>query len=515
MTRLTAPPSGLQLSLPPGRRGPDRGEVARAAVAQFKGAVAQGRSTEAAANLLLQGAYSARHLGTLNAVVSHYQTVLAEQGLAPWPLSYDKVVEWLVHKHEVVLAAGETRAADHYSGALSDLLAGARTRGERPLADWERGRLAQICVTLSNATPLTERRQAIHLTDVALEVMERQVPRLPWARQVLTMARVMLAGKLRSGPVVAMRWENVTEGVDADGQPWLRLKFPWEKTERDRIAVLRPDPDPQVCGYRALLAWRESTQGSAAGAGAQHASGPVFPHLDPRTHAVDRGQCMTQPQFSSRMQMLARAAGLPDAERYTGHIGRSGGATRALLDGAAPEEVMHQGRWRSRSSFNKYDRRDSDAAVRAGLAPLLVRARAGAGPGRGRPVAPPPPSPPRAPPAEASRAPGPARSVRIEPAAGAMRALNMSDEADASEESSRGLRGDPDDCASGGSATGTDDDPSLDEAAAAEAARRASEEWFELNGVPAEWRDRSWLPTPEAGKRDRLDLAGYPDFDGN
>lgn len=467
---------------------------------QFKDALALGRPPEAAASLLVQGAYSARHLATLHAVVGHYETELSSLGEAPWPMEYGKVLQWLVRKHEAVIAAGESRAADHYSGALSDLLAGARARGMPPLAEAARRQLGQICTTLSNATPQTERRQAIHLTDAALEVMEPLAARLPWARQVLTLARVTLAATLRSGSVAELRWENVTEETGADGQPCMKLKLPWEKQERDRSAVLRPDPDPVVCGYRALSAWRQSTQGVAAGGGEGRARGPVFPHLDPRTSAVDWGQCMTQSQFSSRMQMLARAAGLPDAEQYTGHGGRSGAATRALLSGDAPEKVMHAGRWRSRSSFNRYDRTDSDAAVRAGLAPLLAAVRAGAGQGEARPSIIRQPSPPRAPRLEAPGASGPAPSASLEPAAGSRRALEWSDGADASEEAGRRSRGDLAG-ASGSSASGTDDEPSLDEDAATEAARRASELWYEQNGVPDEWRGKPWMGTPPPGQR--------------
>ena len=515
-TRLrepTAPQSVPRLSLPVARGRLDRGQVALAAVAQYKDAVAAGASKDVAAGLLAQGAYSAQHLRTLEATAVHYEVALRGQSEDPWPLTAGKVTQWLVLKFEAVLAAGETRAADHYSGALSDLLAAARLRDQPALPESERGRLSQVCVALSNATPLTARRQATHLTDVALEVMEQVTPRLPWARQVLTMARVMMSGNLRSGPVVGLLWEHVTEGLDAGGRPTLELRFPWEKTEREHLATLRPDPDARVCGYTALRAWRASAphgvgDGAGAGGASAAARGVVFPHLDPRTHAADWTRSMSQAQFSSRMQMLAREAGLPNPERYTGHVGRSGGATRALLQGAATEEVMHAGRWRSRPSFNRYDRREQDAAVRAAIEPLRrppspVRGRVDARDGHDLgPGAAAPPRPLGVPHPGALFEPGPATPARTGPAAGPVRALDLSDDGEASEESGRSSHGDggPD---SGSSASGAEDAISLEGDEAAAAARRASERWYELNGVPAEWRGRAWIGTPLPGQRGR------------
>lgn len=503
-TRPIAPPSAppLQLSLPHGRGAVDRGAVARAAVGQYQSALSAGVSRSEAVGLLVQGAYSAQHQQTLRATAAQYEAS-RPPGEAPWPLTVDKVAHWLAGKQADAVAARQTRAADYYSGALSDLLSAARLRQEEALSDVDRRRLAQICVTLSHATPQTERRQATHLTDVALEVMDRQVARLPWARQVLTLARVTLAGKLRSGPVASLHWEDVTEAVDASGQPYMLLRFAWEKTERNRSARLRLDPDPRLCAVTAVRAWRDETAGERAGRGAaagaggglavvERGRGVVFPHLDPRTAERDWTRPMTQAQFSSRLQALARAAGLPNPELYTGHAGRSGGATRALLQGDSEGEVMRQGRWRSRSSFSKYDRTDRDREVRSGIEPLLHRAHVAAAAAAASAHRPSPLG------ASQSGAPfesGPAPSERIGPAAGPVRALDMSDDGEASEEAHPQSHIDSGG-ASGSSSSGEEDDPSLAEDVSADAARRAQEAWWEQHGVAEEWRGKPWIPSP-------------------
>ena len=54
----------------------------------------------------------------------------------------------------------------------------------------------------------------------------------------------------------------------------------------------------------------------------------------------------SDPQIARRVKVIARAAGLPDWENFSGHSGRVGMARRMAQNGAPTHEIERQGRWK-------------------------------------------------------------------------------------------------------------------------------------------------------------------------
>ena len=59
-------------------------------------------------------------------------------------------------------------------------------------------------------------------------------------------------------------------------------------------------------------------------------------------------------QITNRLRRAAEAAGIPDAERVTGHSGRVGLAQRMVQKGAPMPAIMRQGRWATTRMVGRY-----------------------------------------------------------------------------------------------------------------------------------------------------------------
>ena len=55
---------------------------------------------------------------------------------------------------------------------------------------------------------------------------------------------------------------------------------------------------------------------------------------------------LSESQIARRVKVIAKAAGLPDWEFFSGHSGRVGMARRRAQNGAPTHEIERQGRWR-------------------------------------------------------------------------------------------------------------------------------------------------------------------------
>ena len=55
---------------------------------------------------------------------------------------------------------------------------------------------------------------------------------------------------------------------------------------------------------------------------------------------------LSESQIARRVKAVARAAGLPDWEHFSGHSGRVGMARRMAQNGAPTHEIERQGRWK-------------------------------------------------------------------------------------------------------------------------------------------------------------------------
>ena len=65
-------------------------------------------------------------------------------------------------------------------------------------------------------------------------------------------------------------------------------------------------------------------------------------------------------QIARRVKAVARAAGLPDWENFSGHSGRVGMARRMAQNGAPTHEIERQGRWKQGGGMvGRYTRGES------------------------------------------------------------------------------------------------------------------------------------------------------------
>ena len=55
---------------------------------------------------------------------------------------------------------------------------------------------------------------------------------------------------------------------------------------------------------------------------------------------------LSESQIARRVKAVAKAAGLPDWEFFSGHSGRVGMARRMAQNGAPTHEIERQGRWK-------------------------------------------------------------------------------------------------------------------------------------------------------------------------
>ena len=178
-----------------------------------------------------------------------------------------------------------------------------------------------------------QKRQARALTDQALAAIRATAhqPRL-WAdgkRQEspgqaqrrgdldIALCAVLRDGLLRRSEAAALTWRDVetTEDgsgrltvkhskTDQEGQGAVLYLAPQTMQDLDRIRPAQPDPAKRVFGL-----------------------GPA--------------------RLGGRVREAAQAAGLPDADLFTGHSGRVGMAQDLVKDGATLPELMQAGRWQS------------------------------------------------------------------------------------------------------------------------------------------------------------------------
>ena len=123
-------------------------------------------------------------------------------------------------------------------------------------------------------------------------------------------------GGLRRSEAVALTWGDAQHWDDGSG----------------RITVIRSKTDVEAAGdvvavtpaaMRALDAIRPEGVGS-----------------DEKVFGL------SESQIARRVKAVARAAGLPDWENFSGHSGRVGMARRMAQNGAPTHEIERQGRWK-------------------------------------------------------------------------------------------------------------------------------------------------------------------------
>ena len=73
---------------------------------------------------------------------------------------------------------------------------------------------------------------------------------------------------------------------------------------------------------------------------------------------------LSESQIARRVKAVARAAGLPDWEFFSGHSGRVGMARRMAQNSAPTHEIERQGRWKQGGGMvGRYTRGESDGSA--------------------------------------------------------------------------------------------------------------------------------------------------------
>ena len=99
------------------------------------------------------------------------------------------------------------------------------------------------------------------------------------------------------------------------------------------------------CSVSALRRWIDV---------AQVEEGPLFRGV-PRSGYISR-KAITGRTVGNAVKRAAEAAGLPQAEGYTGHFLRAGHVTQALMEGAPDAAIQAQSRHESDRAFREYVR---------------------------------------------------------------------------------------------------------------------------------------------------------------
>ena len=132
----------------------------------------------------------------------------------------------------------------------------------------------------------------------------------------LALVAVLSDAGLRRSEAVALTWGDIVRWDDGSG----RITVVRSKTDAEaQGAVVAVTP----AAIRALDALRPAGVGGDA---------KVFG--------------LSESQIARRVKAIARAAGLPDWELFSGHSGRVGMARRIAQNGAPTHEIERQGRWK-------------------------------------------------------------------------------------------------------------------------------------------------------------------------
>ena len=150
----------------------------------------------------------------------------------------------------------------------------------------------------------------------------------------VALVAVLSDAGLRRSEVAALTWGDVQRWDDGSG----RITVTRSKTDaEDQGAVVVITP----VAIKALDAIRP------AGVGGEE---KVFG--------------LSESQIARRVKVIAKAAGLPDWEFFSGHSGRVGMARRMVQNGASTHEIERQGRWKQGGGMvGRYTRGESAGAA--------------------------------------------------------------------------------------------------------------------------------------------------------
>ena len=150
------------------------------------------------------------------------------------------------------------------------------------------------------------------------------------ARFDLALVAVLSDGGLRRSEVTALTWGDVQHWDDGSG----------------RITVVRSKTDVEAEGAVVAV--------TPAAMSALDAIRPAGVGGDAKVFGL------SESQIARRVKVIAKAAGLPDWEFFSGHSGRVGMARRMAQNGAPTHEIERQGRWKQGGGMvGRYTRGES------------------------------------------------------------------------------------------------------------------------------------------------------------
>ncbi|MGH3625279.1 MAG: hypothetical protein ACRDQ5_26425, partial [Sciscionella sp.] len=150
-------------------------------------------------------------------------------------------------------------------------------------------------------------------------------------RVVLVLGLAMMG---RRSELAALTLDDVRETDDG-----LEVTVRMSKTDQDALGAVVTVPygqHPETCPVRVVRAWRDYLAERGVTTGRLLRSVTRHGHL---------GASMGADAISDVVRDRATAAGLPNAESYSAHSLRAGGATSAYKAGAPVSVIAAHGRW--------------------------------------------------------------------------------------------------------------------------------------------------------------------------
>ena len=146
----------------------------------------------------------------------------------------------------------------------------------------------------------------------------------------LALVAVLSDAGLRRSEAAALTWDDVQPWDDGSG----------------RITVVRSKTDVEAAGAVVAI-----TPAAMRALEALRPMGVV---------SSEKVFGLSESQIARRVKAVARAAGLPDWENFSGHSGRVGMARRMAQNGAPTHEIERQGRWKQGGGMvGRYTRGES------------------------------------------------------------------------------------------------------------------------------------------------------------
>ncbi|MCZ0935092.1 MAG: tyrosine-type recombinase/integrase [Gemmatimonadetes bacterium] len=303
-------------------------------------------------------------------------------GADPFEADADTVAAFVVDLvHGATLSDGTELKPSTPATAVQRIVAINHYRRERGLPPFKRGEgtIAEALHTVRRAAPPTKQAKALRRTDLeticdmlehrtrcgrvdrrnrAGNILYTDWPHEPDARcrfrnptpdavsSALAMkayVRVSFGALLRVSECVALRWRDVKPHPEEKG--WGEVHIRRSKTDQYGEGAVR-SVEPEVMD--ALRAWKRRSRTARP-------KDYVFPWRRPGN-------------YTRRLKLAARDAGLADPEGYSSHSLRIGRAVELAAAGASVFEIMSAGRWKDPAIAERYcqqaDRARADAALR-------------------------------------------------------------------------------------------------------------------------------------------------------